>query len=229
MIGLLHQMSVQTLNLPCRMPANDGDPSISAAPTPVSAFVEKRREVRYRTFEEVEVCILDAESPRLHGILRDVSRSGLRMELSLPVKAGAHLEVVLHNQAIIFGEARYCRGSAHTYQVGVAIEDIYYPKSGPIASTCAEPQPWLDPDDRPRVAVGRGRFLSCPIAQELSGSHASPDDVAAFLHHDLSETKSAVMERHLAACQDCSNLMQLILEDSTSFVARIGNDTTHVQ
>jgi hypothetical protein len=168
-----------------------------------SPFVEKRREARYETCEAVGVSILDGENRRLQGILRDVSRSGLRVELSQPVAPGAHLEVVLYNRAIIFGEARYCRASTHSYQVGVVIEDIFYPKKDPakdisqtFVATVFEP-------------VGPG-----PL-----GNHASRDDVAAFLHRDLSETKTALMERHLAVCEECSHLMQSKLEvrqDNTS-------------
>jgi hypothetical protein len=234
---LLKEKSEQMLRRPSTMPESDGGPPSSAAVRAGSPFVEKRREARYVTCDAVEVCILDVESQRLQGILRDVSRSGLRIELSLPVKAGAHLEVVLPNRAIIFGDARYCHRSAHRYQVGVVIEDVYYPKSGPAAFTYSERrrrnspppsgmQPGPDRHDRAQTVFSpRHQFLRCPIAQGLTGSHASPDDLAALLHHDLSETKTALMERHMAACEECSNLMQLILEDYMSFVPRFGNET----
>jgi PilZ domain len=200
---------------------------LAKTPLAASPFVERRREARYATCEAVEVCILDVESQPQRGILRDVSRSGLRIELSLPLGAGAHLEVVLVDRAIIFGEARYCRRSAHAYQVGVVIEDIYYPKSGP-AGHAADSAETLRPArrDLPQTVFSRRQFLRRPIALELTGSHASPDDVAAFLHHDLSETKTALMERHLTVCEECSNLMRMMLEDHTSFVAIFGNDTT---
>jgi hypothetical protein len=107
-------------------------PSVKA-PSGAGPFVEKRRETRYEICEAVEVSILEMPVRCLQGVLRDVSRSGFRLELSEPVVAGARLEVVLRNQAIIFGEARYCRHSAGTYQVGVVIEDIYYPK--PVSVT----------------------------------------------------------------------------------------------
>jgi PilZ domain len=165
-----------------------------------SPFVEKRREARYETCEAVEVSILDGENRRLGGILRDVSRSGLRVELSQPVKPGAHLEVVLYNRALIFGEARYCRASIDSYHVGMAIKDIYDPKKGSAEDCSPTPR----------------EHLCCPLAQAATGSHASPDDVAAFLNRGLSETKTALMERHLAVCEECSNLMQSILEDCTS-------------
>ena len=42
--------------------------------------------------------------------------------------------------------------------------------------------------------------LRCPLAQGPAGNHASPDDVAAFLHRDLFETKTALLERHIWQC-----------------------------
>jgi hypothetical protein len=115
-------------------PTGNCPPTLSVkAPSDKGPFVEKRRESRYEICEAVEVSILEMPVRRLQGVLRDVSRSGFRVELSEPAVAGARLEVVLRNQAIIFGEARYCRHSVGTYQVGVVIEDIYYPK--PVSVT----------------------------------------------------------------------------------------------
>jgi hypothetical protein len=190
------------------MSVSDRTSSICEAVQEGGPFVEKRREIRYETCEAVDVSILEEENQLLPGILRDVSRSGLRIELSLAVKAGARLEVVLRNRAIIFGEARYCVRSANTYQVGVVIEDIYYPKNIPAAITH---------EDRRRRAADNAR--------KLGSDHVSPDDVASFLHHDLSETKAALMERHLVACEECSRLMRMILEDYTLFTTRFRNDS----
>jgi len=246
--GLLEEESVQMLNHPFAIPASTGGPLGAAVVPAGNPLAEKRREARYETCEAVEVCILEVESQPLRGILRDVSRSGLRIELSLPVEAGSHLEIVLLNRAIIFGEARYCRGSGHTYHVGVVIEDIYYPKSDPAASTQDErrrrnaAQPWFDKrpaagsaeapgPDRLALAqtVFSRKFIGYPVAQGPIRTHVSPDDAAAFLHHELSETKTALIARHLVACQECSILMRMILEDSTSFIERSGNATAYVQ
>jgi hypothetical protein len=231
------------LEEPCAI-SDYGEGSSCPKVLPAGNPAEKRREARYETCEAVEVCILEVESQPLRGILRDVSRSGLRVELSFPVEAGAHLEVFLANRAIIFGEARYCRRSAHSYQVGVVIDDIYYPKSSPTESSHDKQrrqsvrQPWFE--RRPlansaemlgpgfqghtHTVVSQRRFLGHPIAQALTGTHVSPDDAAAFLHHELSETKTALIERHVAACEECSTVMRVILEDYTSFVENFGND-----
>jgi len=189
------------------VPANWGASTGTATPASKDPFVEKRKEKRFETCEVVEVCVLEMASPemtsqemasqRLHGILRDVSRSGLGLELSLPVNPGASLEIVLSNRAIIFGEVRYCRQQVPSYQVGVAIEDIYYPKS--ISSA----------PDHEGAVFSQGRIFRGP-----PGSHVKIDDVPAFLRRDLSETKTALVERHVASCEQCSNVMLRMIEDS---------------
>jgi hypothetical protein len=230
------------LEEPCAPTAHAGGGSSPMVGRPRNPE-EKRREARYETCDAVEVSILEVESQPLRGILRDVSRSGLRLELSFPVEEGAHLEVFLANRAIIFGEARYCRRSAHSYQVGVVIDDIYYPKSEPEATAHDKQrrqsvrQPWFERHaaaNSPEMlgtgcqaytqtVVSQRKFLGYPMTQGPIGTHVSPDDAAAFLHHELSQTKTALIERHLAACEECSTVMRVILEDYTSFVENFGN------
>jgi hypothetical protein len=234
-VGLLPLKPLQLFNRSCKMPGNDRDLSSSPDVPAASSFAEKRRERRYVTFEEVEVCILGAESRCVQAILRDVSRSGLGLMLGVAVKAGAHLEIVLRDRAIIFGEVRYCRRSSHAYQVGVVIEDIYYPKGDSADATQNER---LNRDSAwPCGALGLDRglvtggseTLAHDQAQGFAGTHVGPDDAAAFLNHDLSDTRTTLVERHLAACEECSRLMRMILEDHTLFVTKFGNGATEVQ
>jgi hypothetical protein len=91
--------------------------------------VERRREPRFPTNEPVQVCILEARSERVAGTILDISRSGLRVEVRVPVSKTVHLEIILPNQVIIFGETRYCRRHAGAYQVGVSIDDVYFAQS----------------------------------------------------------------------------------------------------
>jgi hypothetical protein len=91
-----------------------------------SRFAEKRREARYVTNDPVEVCLLEMGKQRVGGIVRDVSRNGLRIEISMPLSKGTHVEIVLGSRAIIFAEARYCRRALDIYHVGFTIEDVYY-------------------------------------------------------------------------------------------------------
>jgi hypothetical protein len=65
---------------------------------------------------------------QVRGVLRDVSKNGLGVELGLPVDPGARLRIVLHDRAIIFAVASYCRNTARSFHVGAAIKGVYHPK-----------------------------------------------------------------------------------------------------
>ncbi|HTC32351.1 MAG TPA: PilZ domain-containing protein [Bryobacteraceae bacterium] len=88
---------------------------------------EQRREARYPTCEVVEVAVIGEAGLVLTGVLRDVSKNGLRVELRVPVPAGAHLKVAIGGRAVIFAVARYCHPTTDTFHVGAAIEEVYYP------------------------------------------------------------------------------------------------------
>lgn len=90
---------------------------------------EKRREHRYVTCDPVNVVLLDSAGLPVSGVLRDVSKSGFRVEIDLPVHRGDRLKLTLRGQ-IIFAVARYCRRTADTYQVGASIERIYFSRQG---------------------------------------------------------------------------------------------------
>jgi hypothetical protein len=94
---------------------------------PCCASIDRRRETRYPTNDSVEVLLLEAGGgPPMKGRALDVSRAGLRLELPTPVGKGLRLKIVLRDRTIIFGETRYCRHLSPLYQVGVAIEVVYY-------------------------------------------------------------------------------------------------------
>jgi hypothetical protein len=86
---------------------------------------ERRQEIRYETCDPVQVHLLDLAGLRVPGVVRDISKSGLRVEISMPVVFGARLKIRLRSHAI-FGEVRYCRKAMNAYQVGVAIDDVYF-------------------------------------------------------------------------------------------------------
>src|ERR1700722_8713776 len=88
--------------------------------------LERRREHRYPACEIVEVQIIGASGGRFGGMLLDVSRSGLKIEVGKPLSQGAHLQILLPSRGIIIGEARYCRSKNKLYHVGVKIEGIYF-------------------------------------------------------------------------------------------------------
>ena len=56
----------------------------------------------------------------------DVSRSGLRVECAAPIGKGQHLQIILPDRTVIFGNVRHCTRVSAGYHVGVAIEVVYY-------------------------------------------------------------------------------------------------------
>lgn len=96
---------------------------------------ERRREVRYPTYEEVRVSVLDAAGVDMSGVLRDVSRSGFRVDLRLPVKTGARVKVSIRDKVVIFATARYCRREKYTFQVGASIDAMFCPAALSAART----------------------------------------------------------------------------------------------
>ena len=106
-------------------PAPSPAPPYQQAAEPRGA--EKRREPRYSTCDTAEVALLDLPGVHVAGVVRDVSKNGLRVELDLPVSAGSRLKITLRRRAIVFAVARYCRRVGAAYQVGTEIESAYYP------------------------------------------------------------------------------------------------------
>lgn len=90
---------------------------------------ERRREVRYPTYEEVRVSLIEVSGLEVSGVLRDVSRSGFRVELCLPVKMGARVKVSIGDKAVMFATARYCRREKDTFQVGASIDAMFCPSA----------------------------------------------------------------------------------------------------
>jgi hypothetical protein len=110
---------------------------------------ERRREVRYPTYEEVQVALLDLPGLDVSGVLRDVSRSGFRLELCLPVRTGARVKISIRDKEVIFATARYCRAEGETFQVGASIDAMFCPSAlqaarkpglnaGPAAGECGD-------------------------------------------------------------------------------------------
>ncbi len=211
----------------CSLPPDLTQAAHSPVPLPThgapreSVFSEKRREPRHPTSEPIEVYVLDMQGLRLPGILRDVSRNGLRIELNMPLKAGDRLEAVLQNRAIYFGEVRYCRRADDSYHVGVLIGDVLYPKT-------------IAPEAESRMNARRGVRSKSVWKRTLSpaaGTHVSPEDADGFFRGQLSDTKSALIDRHLASCNRCLDLVLLTLEKklSTAAPSRGANDICETQ
>jgi hypothetical protein len=93
---------------------------------PESPGPERRREPRYPCNDPVMVRVMPGDGNRVPATLVDVSRSGLRLEIAIPLIKGSEIEIVLSKQIAIFGKIRHCRRSGDNYQAGVLIQEAFY-------------------------------------------------------------------------------------------------------
>ena len=203
------------------------------------ALVDEHRDKSDATCEPVDVCLLDTNNLRLSGTLRWISKSGMQIDLKMPVQIGDRLEVVQQNGVILFGEVRYCLKIGGSYQVRGRISDVYYPKGAEssIVSKPGEGRPAPE-EDRSQVravekrpaahqksASSRPAKPGFPLASLRNGgkhlgAHLTQNDIDDLLALKLSETKAALLERHLADCDKCLDLMLLTLDQRASSVSR---------
>jgi hypothetical protein len=82
---------------------------------------EMRKEPRYKTEEAITFQTLNPFSPdRYPGRLADVSRSGMKLQIPVPVECGTLIKISLKSM-IAFGEVRYCVQVGDTYHYGVQV------------------------------------------------------------------------------------------------------------
>ena len=105
--------------------------SLSGESTTAGRFIEHRRERRYTTSDAAEVEVFCGGTRTLAGTVVDISRSGLRLELKDAIPRGVGVKIRLRHELIIFGEARYCRAVKSGFQVGVAIQDVFFSHKPP--------------------------------------------------------------------------------------------------
>ena len=99
------------------------------APAPSLPHRDRRREARYQTNDPADVEVLRGGAGQLQGTIVDVSQAGLRLHLSEAIGRGIDLKIRLTGQLVIFGQVRYCRRVDSGFQVGVAIEDVFFAHS----------------------------------------------------------------------------------------------------
>jgi hypothetical protein len=93
-------------------------------------LLERRSEARYPTEDLVEVQILGTGSLcRVTATILDVSRSGLRLELSSTIAKGSQVEIIVPRRLSIFGEVRYCRRFRELVHAGILIQQVICPRS----------------------------------------------------------------------------------------------------
>jgi predicted anti-sigma-YlaC factor YlaD len=86
--------------------------------------LERRCEVRLPTNDAASVRSLRPETgPRHEARILDVSKSGMRIELSVQVDPGVEIQVQLKD-AIAFAEVRYCRPVGDKFHAGVKVIEV---------------------------------------------------------------------------------------------------------
>ena len=93
-------------------------------------ILDKRKEGRYPTNDPAEVGTVPSSGARVPATVIDVSKSGLRLEVSVPFLAGTRIEIVTSShKLVVFGEVRHCRRVGKVFHVGVLIEGIVSPRA----------------------------------------------------------------------------------------------------
>jgi hypothetical protein len=87
---------------------------------------ERRRETRYPVHEPAEVRVLAGDAGLLPATVLDISRSGLRLEVTVQLPKGVAIEIVLPKEMIVFGKVRYCRRAGEAFHAGIFVDDVFY-------------------------------------------------------------------------------------------------------
>ncbi len=87
--------------------------------------MERRREPRFESGQQVEVHILGREPAVLTGRIDDISGRGMRLLLDRPVPADAAL-MIKTGAAALLAEARYSEPAPDGYAIGLALDQVLY-------------------------------------------------------------------------------------------------------
>jgi hypothetical protein len=85
--------------------------------------LERRNEVRYATHDPARVRLSPGKE-YVSGTVLEISKSGVRLELSAPIAAGSRVEIILPGGAVVFGSIRYSKRVADAQHAGVLIEHV---------------------------------------------------------------------------------------------------------
>jgi hypothetical protein len=85
--------------------------------------MDKRREPRFETDQPVVLTILTEPQTRMEARVRNASGRGLGLMSSGPVPPGAPLRIEI-DDAIVLGEAIYCREDTGGHFLGVELDQV---------------------------------------------------------------------------------------------------------
>ena len=116
----------QPLALPVRTPSDseEREANRAAAALRGALFIEKRREARYPTHDPAEVEIVKSEASPIPATVLDVSRSGLRLRLTMAIEKSTEIKITLQRNVVIFGQVRHCRRTGDAFEAGILIQDL---------------------------------------------------------------------------------------------------------
>lgn len=90
---------------------------------------ERRREARHQTNEQAEVEFPDGLI--VAAVVRDISRTGLTLELKTSIARGMALKINIAGSVVILGDVVNCRHSSMVYRIGLAIRSMSFPHYQP--------------------------------------------------------------------------------------------------
>lgn len=108
--------------------------------------VERRSEPRFECQAEAELTIVDRAITTIPAVVRDVSKSGLRIAADTPMNPGTQVRIKM-DSLTVFGEVRYCHAKGKLFESGVRTRNVV---------TSSEIQPHLRDDQVDLLAIGRG-------------------------------------------------------------------------
>ncbi len=88
---------------------------------------DRRRAPRFPTSAFVDIEIQKPRAQKLQGIVYEVSRSGLGLELPSALEKGAVVKITLKN-VVISGEVRHCRPATTGFTAGVFVSAVSSPE-----------------------------------------------------------------------------------------------------
>jgi hypothetical protein len=86
-------------------------------------LVDGRSERRFGVRLPAIVTVLSGEDVRVTAHIRNASGRGLALEMPTPVSPGAALKVEMED-ALLLGEAVYCRSESGKYVVGLQLDQV---------------------------------------------------------------------------------------------------------
>ena len=85
--------------------------------------MDQRREPRFRAEQAVVVTVFGESETTESAVVKNASNRGLAIEMSSPVAAGTALKIQLED-AVVLGEAVYCRSAGESHLVGVELDQV---------------------------------------------------------------------------------------------------------